>query len=98
MQHWIAVPIHKRVFVPAHVSVRGYAWSGGGRDIVRVDVSADGGATWQATKLHKVPGQRPGRAWAWTLWEVSARLLSDEDGLLASSFCRTVSAKKDTST
>ncbi len=51
-------------------SVRGYAWSGGGRDIVRVDVSADNGATWQATQLRKVPGQKPGRAWAWTLWEV----------------------------
>jgi len=56
------------------IPVRGYAWSGGGRDVVRVDVSADGGATWQETQLHKVPGQKPGRAWAWTLWEAEVTL------------------------
>jgi sulfite oxidase len=28
------------------MSVRGYAWSGGGRGIIRVDVSADGGQSW----------------------------------------------------
>ncbi len=51
-------------------AVRGYAWSGGGRDVVRVDVSSDGGKTWTSAQLKKLP-QRPGRAWAWTLWEVS---------------------------
>jgi hypothetical protein len=56
--------------------VRGYAWSGGGCDVVRVDVSADGGASWQPTRLFKVPGQKPGRAWAWTLWEVSMSALA----------------------
>ena len=30
---------------------QGYAWSGGGRGIVRVDVSADGGATWHTAQL-----------------------------------------------
>ena len=29
------------------VTARGYAWSGGGRDIIRVDVSIDDGKTWQ---------------------------------------------------
>lgn len=29
------------------IEVKGYAWSGGGRDIIRVDVSADGGKTWK---------------------------------------------------
>ena len=33
------------------VSVAGFAWSGGGRGIVRVDVSADAGETWHATTL-----------------------------------------------
>lgn len=32
--------------------VAGYAWSGGGRGIIRVEVSADGGNTWQRAKLH----------------------------------------------
>lgn len=33
------------------MSVKGYAWSGGGRGIVRVDVTADGGKTWHTAGL-----------------------------------------------
>ena len=33
------------------VEVRGWAWSGGGRGIARVDVSADGGKTWHTAEL-----------------------------------------------
>ncbi|XP_035242614.1 sulfite oxidase, mitochondrial [Anguilla anguilla] len=33
------------------VTVKGYAWSGGGREVVRVDVSLDGGRTWQVARL-----------------------------------------------
>ena len=36
------------------VSLKGYAWSGGGRGIIRVDVSIDGGKTWQCAELNKV--------------------------------------------
>jgi sulfite oxidase len=35
------------------IDVKGYAWSGGGRGIVRVDVSSDGGATWHTAELRK---------------------------------------------
>nr|XP_020448909.1 sulfite oxidase, mitochondrial isoform X2 [Monopterus albus] len=63
------------------VTVKGYAWSGGGREVVRVDVSLDGGKTWQVAQLRgNEKGQGPefspppGRAWAWKLWEVSAPL------------------------
>ncbi|KAM6038556.1 LOW QUALITY PROTEIN: sulfite oxidase, mitochondrial [Theristicus caerulescens] len=58
--------------VPAgELTVKGYAWSGGGREVVRVDVSLDGGRTWRVARL---AGERPvpGRAWAWTLWELQA--------------------------
>ncbi|NXU92197.1 SUOX oxidase, partial [Xiphorhynchus elegans] len=56
---------------PGDLTVKGYAWSGGGREVVRVDVSLDGGHTWQAAEL---AGERaaPGRAWAWVLWELRA--------------------------
>ncbi|KAI8836105.1 Oxidoreductase, molybdopterin-binding domain-containing protein [Chytridium lagenaria] len=53
------------------VAVEGYAWSGGGRGIVRVDVSADGGKTWHDATVLKKPGQPRGREWAWTRWEAS---------------------------
>ncbi|OQR84145.1 sulfite oxidase [Achlya hypogyna] len=51
------------------MTIKGYAWSGGGRNILRVDVSLDGGATWQeATLAPEATAQRYNRAWAWTPW------------------------------
>ncbi|KAL0978266.1 hypothetical protein UPYG_G00168180 [Umbra pygmaea] len=63
------------------VTVKGYAWSGGGREVVRVDVSLDGGQSWQVAQLQSgekghvpAPSPQPGRAWAWKLWELTAPL------------------------
>ncbi|KAG9328993.1 hypothetical protein JZ751_008513, partial [Albula glossodonta] len=67
------------------VTVKGYAWSGGGREVVRVDVSLDGGRTWQVAKLRggeeDEPPPPPGRAWAWKLWELTAPLPEDAQEL-----------------
>ncbi|KUJ08801.1 uncharacterized protein LY89DRAFT_568021, partial [Mollisia scopiformis] len=52
------------------ISVEGYAYSGGGREIVRVDVSTDGGKTWDQAEL--VDDQMSGaRAWCWKRWRYS---------------------------
>ena len=51
------------------LTIKGFAWSGGGRGIVRVDVSADDGATWHTATLGEGADQPEGRAWAWTFWE-----------------------------
>jgi sulfite oxidase len=51
------------------IEIRGFAWSGGGRGIVRVDVSADDGQTWWTADLLDGSEQHPTRAWAWTFWE-----------------------------
>ncbi|XP_022538148.2 sulfite oxidase, mitochondrial [Astyanax mexicanus] len=63
------------------VTVKGYAWSGGGREVVRVDVSLDGGKTWHVAELQSgkkgqqpAPPPPPGRAWAWKLWEITIPL------------------------
>ncbi|OAP60729.1 hypothetical protein AYL99_05731 [Fonsecaea erecta] len=51
------------------VHVKGYAFSGGGRDIVRVDVSPDGGKSWQPALL--LPDVSKGhKAWSWKQWEL----------------------------
>ncbi|XP_037078135.1 sulfite oxidase, mitochondrial-like [Pollicipes pollicipes] len=51
------------------VALKGYAWSGGGRRVVRVDVSADGGATWHEACLTATEPTAPaGRCWSWCLW------------------------------
>lgn len=52
------------------VTVKGYAWSGGGRGIARVDVSIDGGKTWNSATLN-APKQPMYKTFAWTLWEAS---------------------------
>lgn len=49
------------------VAVEGYSFSGGGRRIVRVDVSADGGRTWHQAELLSDKGKGV-KAWAWTRW------------------------------
>jgi len=53
------------------LDIRGYAWSGGGRGIIRVDVSIDAGKTWHTAELKQGSEQNPSRAWAWTFWEIS---------------------------
>jgi sulfite oxidase len=50
------------------IEMAGYAFSGGGRRIVRVDVSADGGKTWHQAEL--LPDDAKGyKAWAWKRWK-----------------------------
>ena len=49
------------------VIVEGYAWSGGGRKITRVDVSADDGKSWHQAELQ--PDESLGsKAWSWKRW------------------------------
>jgi len=62
------------------LKVSGWAWAGGGRNIVRVDVSADDGKTWASAKLLEGSDQRYGRAWAWVFWECDVEGVVDEDG------------------
>ena len=50
------------------VEVQGYAFSGGGRKIVRVDVSADEGRTWHQAELLKDEAKGY-KSWAWTRWK-----------------------------
>lgn len=64
------------------VEMKGYAWSGGGNSIMRVDVSADGGKTWQEASLKKTKNDSdknsssiaPGKGWSWVLWEAEIDL------------------------
>jgi sulfane dehydrogenase subunit SoxC len=53
-----------RTLVPGPVSVRGRAWSGQA-EIVRVEASADGGATWSDARLAPSGPRYAWRAWEW---------------------------------
>ncbi|KAK1574132.1 oxidoreductase molybdopterin binding domain-containing protein [Colletotrichum navitas] len=66
-------------------SLRGYAYSGGGRRIVRVDVSLDNGSTWdQAELLDDEHGAAPSktghRSWAWKRWRYEGIIPLGEPG------------------
>ncbi|XP_017871587.1 PREDICTED: probable sulfite oxidase, mitochondrial [Drosophila arizonae] len=52
-----------------HITVYGYAWSGGGRRIERVDLTNDGGKTWHVAKLEQEK-EPDGRHYGWSLWSI----------------------------
>ena len=64
--------------VPAgRVPLRGYALTGGGRPLLGVEVSADGGATWTPARMHE-----EGNAWTWRLWDAVVHLAPGEHVLM----------------
>ncbi|XP_045493454.1 sulfite oxidase isoform X2 [Colias croceus] len=52
-----------------HIELKGYAYSGGGAKILRVDISSDAGKNWIEAELrsHSAPHRRH---YAWTLWSL----------------------------
>ena len=50
--------------------IKGIAYSGGGRNIVRVDVSTDG-KKWHSAELLDGNDQPKNKLWAWTFWEIN---------------------------
>lgn len=65
------------------ITLKGVAWSGGGRKVERVDVSIDGGKTWTAAELYKPIEQRRNRHWAWTQFSKTIQLPEDVRNRLA---------------
>lgn len=59
----------------------GYAYSGGGAQVLRVDVSADGGATWHEAAL-QADGAPPAQHYAWTLWAARLPVAADAEEVL----------------
>lgn len=57
--------------VDDHLEIKGYAYSGGGNKIIRVDVTSDAGETWISANLEQLPDSdnvSAGRHYAWTLF------------------------------
>jgi len=78
------------------IEVKGFAWSGGGRGIVRVDVSIDGGQNWTTAELGEGADQHPTRAWAWTFWEASMPVPEDLRGKEITVTCRATDSSYNT--
>ena len=51
-------------------AIKGYAYNGGGRKVIRVEVSIDGGKTWTLSTLtHPEKPTKYGKYWAWCFFE-----------------------------
>eukprot|EP01034_Spumella_vulgaris_P021989 gene21989-28076_t len=94
-------PVQSAVTVPRPGSIvvagetftaQGYAYSGGGRGIIRVDVSADGGATWTTAALGEGSEQPLHRAWGWTFWEAELSPPADATGKSVEVICKATDA------
>jgi len=74
----IASPQHLEV-VPfqagATYTIKGYAYNGGGRKVIRLEVSIDGGETWTLSKLtHPEKPTEYGKYWCWCFFEHEVEL------------------------
>jgi sulfite oxidase len=69
-------------------TLKGYAYSGGGKGIVRVDVSLDGGQTWRAAQLTEGAKQPLDRAYAWTFFETDVDLSDAKAGRTLNVVCK----------
>ncbi|KAK1558278.1 hypothetical protein Q3G72_000649 [Acer saccharum] len=56
--------------------LKGYAYSGGGKKVTRVEVTTDGGETWYVCTLdHPEKCSRYGKYWCWCFWSVEVEVL-----------------------
>tara|TARA_A100001015_G_scaffold250452_1_gene288895 strand:- start:18 stop:1184 length:1167 start_codon:yes stop_codon:yes gene_type:complete len=63
------MPIQSFIVENNEDKVRGIAWSGDGRGILRVEISFDKGISWTECELKEGSDQKIGKSWAWTFWE-----------------------------
>ncbi|KAL3936723.1 MAG: hypothetical protein SGBAC_008015 [Bacillariaceae sp.] len=76
----IASPLHDEELpiasnIDKSYTVSGYAYTGGGRMITRVEVSTDGGVHWELATLDRK--ERPteyGMYWCWTWWDYELKV------------------------
>lgn len=49
--------------------MKGYAYTGGGRKVIRVEVSLDAGKTWKQAKIQHMDSDNGyGKSWTWVFW------------------------------
>ncbi|KAG8485390.1 hypothetical protein CXB51_021497 [Gossypium anomalum] len=57
-------------------TLRGYAYPGGGKKVKRVEVTMDGGETWQVCTVdHAEKPNKYGKFWCWCFWSLDVEVL-----------------------
>lgn len=78
------------------VDMKGYAWSGDGKGIIRVDVSADGGKSWTAAELLEKDKEERNRVYDWTLWTAHVPIPNDSGADSVELVCKAVDSAYNT--
>jgi len=77
----ICTPADGATIPVGRARVAGYAFAGGGRDVARVDVSADGGKTWTTASIAP-----EGSRWTWRFWDCTLDLPEGAHTLVARAY------------
>ncbi|KAG0570082.1 hypothetical protein KC19_6G137200 [Ceratodon purpureus] len=73
--HGEALPINFTTLQEPYI-VKGYAYTGGGRKVTRVEVSLDDGKSWTLCDLkHPEEPSRYGRYWCWCFWQIGVDVM-----------------------
>ena len=88
MQSLIVSPRENQELKGATIPIKGWAYSGGGRGIVRVEVSVDDGKTWHVAELGKGSEQQLNRAWAWTFFSAEVQVPPGLSGKSTTVLCK----------
>mmetsp|Transcript_55608 Transcript_55608/g.130280 ORF Transcript_55608/g.130280 Transcript_55608/m.130280 type:complete len:874 (-) Transcript_55608:259-2880(-) len=73
----ISSPAHGEVLplaTPGPYVLKGWAYSGGGRKVTRVETSLDGGNTWDLSELEHLQPNASGYMWTWCHWSKSVTM------------------------
>jgi len=63
------------------VKIKGYAYSGGGNRIIRIDLTSDGGKTWFEGKIDQQDSVLEPRHYGWTVWSADVKVPEGEKGI-----------------
>eukprot|EP00820_Chromera_velia_P007854 Cvel_20067.t1-p1 / transcript=Cvel_20067.t1 / gene=Cvel_20067 / organism=Chromera_velia_CCMP2878 / gene_product=Nitrate reductase [NADPH], putative / transcript_product=Nitrate reductase [NADPH], putative / location=Cvel_scaffold1775:17350-20513(+) / protein_length=570 / sequence_SO=supercontig / SO=protein_coding / is_pseudo=false len=64
------------------VTLKGYAYSGGGHQVVRAEVSTDGGLIWKMARFTEERMSKTGKCWCWSFWEVDIEVPADKESIV----------------
>lgn len=102
VQSAITSPIEGSVLAEGQQSVtaKGWAWSGSGRSIARVDVSGDGGKSWVVADIsHRPIDNSPSQteSFGWTLWEAEVPLRSSKPEIVVKALDSSLNTQPESS-
>ena len=86
----ILTPADSAVVPAGRVTVTGYAFAGGDRVVARVDVSADGGLSWDQADLGADHGE-----WAWRMWRAELDLRAGDVEIVARAWDSSAAAQPE---